>query len=105
VIGRFEYLDAARRCDSSETGPKLAIMIANEVLRRVSIGSRLPQLLCGPRVGRSTGHTDMDDLPRSQFNDEEGKKRAKEEVGDLEKITGPDLPRMIAEEGPPVLAS
>src|SRR6266852_1225 len=48
VIGRFEHLDAARRCDSSETGPKLAIMIANEVLRRLSIGSRLPQLLCGP---------------------------------------------------------
>jgi hypothetical protein len=43
VIGRFEYLDAARRFDSSETGPKLAIMITDEILQRLSIGSRLPQ--------------------------------------------------------------
>jgi hypothetical protein len=49
VIRRFQYLDAARCCNTSETGPKLAIMIANEILWRVSIGSRLPQ-----RYGRST---------------------------------------------------
>jgi hypothetical protein len=43
VIGRFEYLDAACCCNSSETGSKLAIMITNEILRRVSIWSSLPQ--------------------------------------------------------------
>ena len=41
VRGRFENLDTARCCHSSETGSKLAIMIANEVLRRLSIGSCL----------------------------------------------------------------
>ena len=61
--GRCEDLDAARCCHSSETGPKLAIVITNEVFRRVSIGSRLPQLLCGPRVGRSARHTYVDDFP------------------------------------------
>src|ERR1700726_4763827 len=53
VIRCFKYLDAARCCHSSETGSKLAIVIANEILRRVSIRSRFPQLLCGSGVGRS----------------------------------------------------
>ena len=104
VIWCFEYLHVARCCNSGEAGPKLAIVIANEILRRLSIRSRLAQLLCGPNVGRRARHTYVNDFPRSQFDDEEGKKGAKEEVGDLEKITGPDLPRMIAEEGPPVLS-
>ncbi len=105
VIGRFEYLDAARRCDSSEIGPKLAIMITNEVFGRLSIRSRLPQLLCYPGIGRRSRHTDVDDFPRSQFDDEEGKERAEEEVCHLEEITGPDLPHMTAQEGSPVLSS
>src|SRR5258708_539626 len=33
VIRCFQYLDAARYCDTSETGSKLAIVIANEILR------------------------------------------------------------------------
>src|SRR5215470_16829772 len=103
VIGRFENLDAARCCNTSETRAKLAIVIADEVLRRVSIGSRLPQLLCGPSVGRSARHTDMDDPPRSQFDNEEGKKRAKEEIGDLEKIAGPHIGSVIMKEGRPLL--
>jgi hypothetical protein len=78
-------------------------MIANEELRRLSIGSCLSQLLRGPSVGRRSRHTDVDDFPRSQFDDEEGKERA-EEVGHLEEITGPDLPRMIVQEGSPVTA-
>src|SRR5258708_36177713 len=63
MIRRFECLDAARRCDSSETGSKLALMIADEVLRRLSIGSRLPQLLCGPSVGGRSRYTDVDHFP------------------------------------------
>ena len=83
VIRRFENLDATCCCHSSETGAKLAIMIANEVLRRVSRRSGLPQLLRGPSVGRRARHTDMDDLPRSQFNNEKRKERPKEEIDDL----------------------
>ena len=45
----------------------------NEVLRRLSTGSRLPQLLRGPSVGRKSRHTYVDDLPRLQFNDEKRK--------------------------------
>ncbi len=63
VIGRFEQLDATRCCTSSETGPKFVIMIANEVLRRLSIRSCLPKLLYGPGVGGGLGHTGVDHFP------------------------------------------
>jgi hypothetical protein len=49
MIRCFENLDAACCGNTSETGSKLAIIITDEVLRRVSIGSRLSQ-----RYGRST---------------------------------------------------
>ncbi len=42
VIRRGEHLDAARVCDSSETGSKLAVMITDEILRHLPIGSCLP---------------------------------------------------------------
>ena len=83
VIGRFQYLDAARCCNTSETGSKLAIIITDEILRRVSIGSRLSQLLRSPSIGGKSRHTDMYHFPRSQFDDEEGKERAKEQIGHL----------------------
>ncbi len=73
MIRRFKHLDATRNCDTSETGSKLAIIIADEILGRVSIRSRLSQLLCGPSVGRKSRHTYVDDLPRLQFNDEKRK--------------------------------
>src|SRR6266446_2655967 len=83
MIGRFEYLHVARCCNSGEAGPKLAIVIANEILRRLSIRSRLAQLLCGPNVGRRARHTYVNDFPRSQFDDKEGKQRTKEQVSNL----------------------
>ena len=64
VIRRFQYLNTARCCHTSETGSKLAIVITNEIPRRLSIGSGLPQLLSGPRVGRRSRHP-MYDFPTS----------------------------------------
>ena len=89
----------------SETGSKLPIIITNEILRRLSIGSGLSQLLGGPSVGRRSRHTDVDDFPRLQFDEEKRKERSKEEIGDLEEITGPDFSGMIAEERRPLLPS
>ncbi len=45
VIRRFQYLDAAGCCNTSETGPKLAIMIANEILWRLSRGESPPAVV------------------------------------------------------------
>jgi hypothetical protein len=71
LIWCFENLNAACGCHTSETGPELALMIADELLRRVSIQSRLPQGLGSPSVGRRARHTDVVDLPRSQCNAEQ----------------------------------
>ncbi len=103
VIRCFENLDAACCCDTSETGSKLAIIITNEIRGSLSIWSRLSQLLCRPRVGRRPRHADMDDLPRIQFNDEEGKERTEQEISDVQEIAGPDLSPMIVQKRPPAL--
>jgi len=47
----------------------------------------------------------MDDSPRVQEGVEEGKQGAKEEVGDLQEITGPYILRMVVQEGSPGLSS
>jgi hypothetical protein len=47
----------------------------------------------------------VDDLARLQFDDEEGKERTEEEIGDLQEITSPNTLRMIAQKGRPGLSS
>jgi hypothetical protein len=103
MIRRFQYLDTAGCCHMCETGSKLAIVITDEMLGHVSIRSCLPQLLCGPHIGGRSRHADMDDLPRSQFNDEKREERPKEEIGDLEKIAGPHISSVMMEESRPLL--
>jgi hypothetical protein len=82
VIRCFQYFDATGGCYSSATGSEFAIMIANEILRHVSIRSCLPQLLCSPSVGRRSCHAHVDHFARLQCDDEEGKKRSKEQISD-----------------------
>jgi len=87
VVRRGEHLDAAGCGYASETGSKFVITIANELVRRLSIGSRLPQLLGCPGVGRRSWRfvdTHMDDFTRLHIDHEVGKQRAKEEVCDLQ---------------------
>ena len=47
----------------------------------------------------------MDDLTSVHIDDEEGKQRAKEEVGDLQEITRPDVFGVRVQEGSPGLTS
>lgn len=47
----------------------------------------------------------MDDSPRVHIDNEEGKQRSKEKVGNLQEITRPDVFGMIVQEGGPVLSS
>src|SRR5215469_8216121 len=104
VIRCFKYLDTARCCHASETGTKLAIVIANEILRRVSIGSRLSQLLCGPSVSRRPCHTNVDHAAGLEFDDEECKERAKKQIGHRQEIAGPHVLCMIAQKRRPDLS-
>ena len=48
VVRRGEHLDAAGCGHAHETGSQLVITITNEIVRRLPMGSRLPQ-----RYGRS----------------------------------------------------
>ena len=81
------------------------VVIPNQICWRLSIWSRLPQLLRDPGIGRRSRHADMDDFPRFQLDDEERKERTDKEISDLEEITCPDFSGMIAEESRPVLPS
>src|SRR5438034_6127172 len=103
MVRRGKHFDAAGCCHACEMGSKLVITITNEIVRRMSIRSRLPQLLGGPGVGRRSCDTHMDDFTRVHIDDEEGKQRAKEEVCNLQEITRPHVFCMVPQEGSPVL--
>ena len=95
-VRRSKDFDATRRCHSCKMLPEFLIVIPQQIFWCVSIRSGLPQLLRDPRISRGSCHIHMDDLPRLLFNDEESKERTEEEIRHLQKITGPDLCRMVA---------
>ena len=101
LIRGFEKLDATGRRHPHKRGSKLAIVISYQILGSLSIRSRFPELLRNPGIGRSSCHTNMDDLTRLQFDEEEREERSKEEVGYLQEVTGPDLSCVVARDRSP----
>jgi len=87
----FKNLNVTRLSNPSEAHTKLAIVITDEVLWPHTKGGGFPKLLCSPSVGGISCHTDMDHFARVQFDDEEGRERPEKQVGNREKVTGPDL--------------
>jgi hypothetical protein len=83
VIRSFEKLDATCRRHPDETGSKLAIIIMNQVLGCVPIRSRFSEVLRHPGISRGSRHAYVDHLPRLQLDEDEGKERSKEQIGDL----------------------
>jgi hypothetical protein len=80
----LENLDAACRRHTSEEGPKFRISIPNQVLGCVPIQGRFSERYAPPRdrkaiASRPHGSA-LRDLP---FDDEKGKERSKEQIGDL----------------------
>jgi hypothetical protein len=105
MIRGFEHLDATCRRHPSKARPKFGIVIPNQVLWHLTIGRGFSELLRHPGIAWRSCHSHMDDLARLQFDEEEGKKRSKEEIGDLEEIAGPDLCGVVAQKGRPLLIS
>ena len=105
VIRCFQDFDATGDGYSSETGSEFAIVITNEIFRRLPIGGCFSQLLRHPSIGRRACHAHMDHPSRFQFYYEESKERPKEKVSHLQEVTGPDIRRVIAEERAPLLTS
>src|SRR5260370_18377405 len=67
--------------------------------------SCVPQLLRNAEIRGRSGHIHLNHPPRFQFDEEKGKKRTEEEIHDLQKITGPYLCRMIAQDDFPALST
>ena len=105
MIRRFEYFDGTRRRHSGKTWTKLAIVITNQILRRLPIWSSFSKLLRDPGISRRTCHSDVDHLSCLEFDDEEGEERSKEEISHLQEIAGPNLCGVIAQKGLPPLSS
>jgi len=78
MIRGCENLDTTRLGNPREGHPKFAIIISDEILRTLTISGGFSKLLRGPSVRGRSRHADVDHLPRVQFDDEEGKERAKE---------------------------
>src|SRR5215472_7754084 len=102
---RFEQLDAIRRYHSVETGSILAVVITDQILWCLPIRRRFPQLLRHPGIGRRASDADMDDLACLELDNEEREEWLKEEINDLQEITCPDLPCVVAEKRAPLLTS
>ena len=83
-VRRLKHFDTTCCCHSCKMLPEFAIIIPDQIFWGLSIRSGLPQLLRDPGIGGRACHIDMDDLPRLQFDDEEGKERTEEEIRDLQ---------------------
>src|SRR5690242_1608611 len=63
AIGGLEQLDATGCRHSSKARPEFAVVITNEIFRRLPIGGGFSQVLGHPGTGGRACHADMDDLP------------------------------------------
>jgi len=104
VIRSFENLNVTRLRNPSETHPKLAVVITNEVLRPHAKSGGFSKLLGSPSVSRISCHANVDHFARVQEGDEEGEQRVEEEIRDREEVASPDLLRMGVNERPPRLS-
>ena len=83
MIRCSKQFNGARRCDSGKTGSKLAIVIADQILRRLPIRGGFSELLRDPGISRRSCHSDMDHPSGLEFDDEESEERSKEEISHL----------------------
>ena len=87
-----------------EVAPELAIVVPDQEPRGAVVRRSLSELLSDPRIGRGAGDVDVDDLAGPGGDDKERVDRAEPGVVELQDIAGPDVVRVVPEEGPPGLA-
>ena len=105
VNRRFKQLDATGPRHSAETGSILAVVITDQILRSLPIQGRFSQLLGHPGISWRSCDSDMDHSSCLELDEEEGKERPKEKVSHLQKVTGPNVRRVIAQKCAPLLTS
>ena len=102
---RGEYLNGTCGRHASKAWPKFVVVISYQILGCMPIRGGFSKLLGHPGIGRRARDAHMDHPSRSQFDEEEGKERSKEQIGDLQEVAGPDLVGVCAQKGRPPLAS
>jgi len=105
MIRCFQNLNGTGCRHTSKARPEFAIVITNQIPGREPIGSRFSQVLRHPGISGRACHAYVDHLARLQFNNEERKEGSKEEIGDLQEITGPDLCGVGVQKRAPLLTS
>ena len=90
---------------SSKAGPKCAVVIMDQIFRCLPIGSRFPEVLGHPGIGRRSSDADMDHPSRLEEGEEESKERSKEQIDDLQEVARPDLSGVSVQKGRPFLSS
>ena len=101
--GRTQHPDPARGGETVEAGTVFRVVVADEILRRLTEGRGLAQLLGDPLVRRRAGDADVHDTARPQRGDDKREERPEADIGELHEITGPDVVGMVAQERCPGL--
>ena len=103
AVGRPQLGDAGRCGDTREDRTILAVAIADEIARPLPERRGLAQLLGDPGVRRVPCHANVHHAARAEGDHEAGVHGAEQQVGDREKVAGPDLRGVVAQEGGPRL--
>ena len=104
LIGSGQDIDIGSLSESVEGIAKLVVVVADEKAWSLAKGSCLAQLLGDPGVVGTSGHAEMEQATRTQFDDNKDKDGAEEQVIGLEKVNSPDVLGMVAKKcGPRLL--
>ena len=108
VNRRFKQLDVTGPRHSAETGPILAVVITDQILRSLSIRGRFSQVLGYPGISWRSWRcvdSDMDHSSCLELEKEEGKEQPKDKVSHLQEVTGPNILCVIAQKCAALLTS
>ena len=100
----LQHVDARAFGNVGEPGAILVISLANEILGACAPRRCFTQLLCGPVIGRGTGHSGMDDSSSLKVNDDQDVQRPEEQVMSDGEVSGPNVCSVILQESGPGLA-
>ena len=94
-----------RREEQKRADRGSAAGVLGEDVRDCAKGVACRELLGAPGIGGMTRYGDIDDFSALEFDDKEGKERAKEEIRDGQEVARPDLMRVVVQEDAPGLRS
>ena len=107
-VGRLRWdgedIDARGGRGCREIASELVVVVPDQEARGVPIGRRLAKLLGDPRIGWGASDVDMHDLATAVPNDDEGEDGTEPGVIELQEVAGPDIRRVVTEEGVPRLS-